>query len=279
MLPHTAANNVQPDLPVNQASNSICAHTSDEPMVIDTSVAFFSHTTPAKLFELQRQKNSQTAFLVNKQSNLMPPRKLFDEYISYLSTTITEVKRIAATLNNPNEEPAERMIKENERKEGFFCTKFRVGHGKNQVDVTLTLPPKKPILLIMGASHCGRMANLYIPNAAETNPTMDTGYFMWQRTGYIRTVADATSLLPLARELMSKVLSSCIDIYGNFCNTGTAVVILPLSWDALNLKISMNDYAANLLELSHILYQFVYAVSWQQRWALCFQFSELPKFH
>ena len=60
----------------------------------------------------------------------MPPRKLFDEYISYLSTTITEVNRIAATLNNPNEEPAERMIKENERKEGFFCTKFRVGHGK-----------------------------------------------------------------------------------------------------------------------------------------------------
>ena len=139
-------------------------------MVVDTSVAFFSRTTPAKLNELQRQKNSQTAFLVNKQSNIQPPRKLFDEYISYLSTTITEVNRIAATLNNPNEEPAERMIKENERKEGFFCTKFRVGHGKNQVDVTLTLPPKKPILLIMGASHCGRMANLYIPDAAENNP-------------------------------------------------------------------------------------------------------------
>ena len=89
-------------------------------MVVDTSVAFFSRTTPAKLNELQRQKNSQTAFLVNKQSNIQPPRKLFDEYISYLFTTITEVNRIAATLNNPNEEPAERMIKENERKEGFF---------------------------------------------------------------------------------------------------------------------------------------------------------------
>ena len=60
---------------------------------------------------------------------------------------------------------------------------------------------------------------------------------------------------------------------------GTVFVFLPLSWDALNFKISMNDYAANLLELTHILYQFVCTVSWQQRWALCFQFSELPIFY
>ena len=78
---------------------------------------------------------------------------------------------------------------------------------------------------------------------------------------------------------MSKVLSSCIDLFGNFCNMGTVFVFLPLSWDALNFKISMNDYAANLLELTHILYQFVCTVSWQQRWALCFQFSELPIFY
>ena len=67
-LPQTAATNVQPDPPVDQASNSNRSQTSDEPMVVDTSVAYFSRTTPTKLYELQRQKNAQTAFLVNKQS-------------------------------------------------------------------------------------------------------------------------------------------------------------------------------------------------------------------
>ena len=34
-----------------------------------------------------------------------------------------------------------------------------------------------------------------------------------------------------------------------------------------------------MLELAHLLYQFISAVSWQQKWALCAQFSELPIFH
>ena len=268
-----------PDL---QTTNSQTPDTNStffngEPMNVDTSVIFYSHTTPAKLSELRRQSLAQSAFLTNKQSLQTPPRELYDKFIE--ENIIMNGKRITTALNCPNTEPAERNLKANDRMNGWFCTKFKVGQGKSKVDVTVTLPPHRPVLLILGASHCSRMANIHVPTTANNDHSKDAGHYLWLRTGFVRTVASAGDLLPIFQELMSKVCSLCIETYGNFCDTGTAVILVPLSWDAVNIKINLDDYTASLLELSHILYQFVTTVSWQQRWALCAQFTELPIFH
>ena len=246
-------------------------------MNVDTSVAFFSHTTPAKLFELRRQSLVQSAFLTTNQVVPSAPRTMFDNFVT--EDILGNRGRSAINLNCPNNEPAERIIRENDRINGWFCQKLKVGREGNRIDVSITLPPHRPTLMILGASHCGRMTNIHVPTATDGDTTKNNGHYLWTRTAFIRTVASASALTPNLRELLSKVCSLCIEIYGNFCHTGTVIVVLPLSWDAVNLKISMNDYVTSLLELAHILYQFVSTVSWQQRWALCTQFSEMPIFH
>ena len=249
----------------------------DEEMTVDTTVAFFSHTTPAKLVELRRQSLAQSAFLTKNQVTQVSPRMKFNDFVHAI--ILRERSRIATVLNCPNNEPAERNIRENDRINGWFCQKLRVGQEGNRIDVTITLPPQRPVLMILGASHCGRMANIHVPTAMDGDTTKNNGHYLWSRTAFIRTVASAPALIPNLRELLSKVCSLCIEIYGNFCNEGTVIVMLPLSWDAVNLKISMNDYVKSLLELAHILYQFVSTVAWQQRWSLCAQFSEMPIFY
>ena len=120
-----------------------------------------------------------------------------------------------------------------------------------------------------GASHCGRMANIHVLTTADRGHPKDAEHYLWMRTGFFRTVASATDLLPNLQGLMSKVCSLCIETYRNFCDTGTVIIVLPLSWDAVNQKICMDDYTASMLDLAHILYQFVsvvsVTVSWQQR--------------
>ena len=249
----------------------------DEEMTVDTTVAFFSHTTPAKLVELRRQSLVQSAFLTKNQVTQVSPRMKFNDFVHAI--ILRERSRIATVLNCPNNEPAERNIRENDRINGWFCLKLKVGQEGNRIDVTITLPPQRPVLMILGASHCGRMANIHVPTAMDGDTTKNNGHYLWSRTAFIRTVASAPALIPNLRELLSKVCSLCIEIYGNFCNEGTVIVMLPLSWDAVNLKISMNDYVKSLLELAHILYQFVSTVAWQQRWSLCAQFSEMPIFY
>ena len=75
---------MRPNLLTHQASNSstTTVHHFGGAMHVDTSVNFFSHTTPAKLFEIK----GQTTFLVNKCSKLFrfsfadPAYDLLDQY-------------------------------------------------------------------------------------------------------------------------------------------------------------------------------------------------------
>ena len=109
---------------------------------------------------------------------------------------LREGSRIATVLNCPNNEPAERNIRENDRINGWFCLKLKVGQEGNRIDVTITLPPQRPVLMILGASHCGRMANIHVPTSADGDTTKNNGHYLWSRTAFIRTVASASALIP-----------------------------------------------------------------------------------
>ena len=140
------------------------------------------------------------------------------------------------------------------------------------------MPPHKLLLIVIGASHASRMASLAIMTDPHDQKTQ-AGQYLWQRSAFVRTVASATELLTIVKEIMSKVCRLLIEVYGNFINCGTNIVIIPLSWDSINKKVSMDKFAKNLLDMAHILFGFVTKSAWQQKWALNFAFTELPLLH
>ena len=251
---------------------------AQEAMAIDTSVQFFSNTAPAILAELRRQKLEESTFLTEQIVHYAPLRAEYDRYINQFLLD-HKLTRTSIALHRPNGEPAERHIKPGERLgDGWFAEKLSIGCGKKKVDITITMPPNKPLLIVVGASHASRMANLAIMSDPLDLKTQN-GQYLWQRTVFVRTVASAVDLLPIIKEVLAKVCRLLIEVHGNFVNLGTNIVLIPMSWDAINTKINMDKFAQNLLDMANTVFSFITKTAWQQRWTLSFSFTELPLLH
>ena len=251
---------------------------AQEAMAIDTSVQFFSNTAPAILAELRRQKLEESTFLTEQIVHYAPLRAEYDRYINQFLLD-HKLTRTSIVLHRPNGEPAERHIKPGERLgDGWFAEKLSIGCGKKKVDITITMPPNKPLLIVVGASHASRMANLAIMSDPLDLKTQN-GQYLWQRTVFVRTVASAVDLLPIIKEVLAKVCRLLIEVHGNFVNLGTNIVLIPMSWDAINTKINMDKFAQNLLDMANTVFSFITKTAWQQRWTLSFSFTELPLLH
>ena len=267
-----------PTIHPDENSTTNTAAPAQETMIIDTSVQFFSNTAPAILAELRRQKLEESTFLTEQTVCYAPLRAEYDRYINQFLLT-SKLTRTSILLHRPNGEPAERFIKPGERLgDGWFAEKLSIGCGKKKVDLTITMPPKKPLLIIIGASHASRMASLAIMSDPHNLKTQ-IGQYLWQRTAFVRTVATAAELLPIIKEILAKICRLLIEVHGNFVDLGTNIVLIPMSWDSINMKISMDKFAQNLLEMAHTVFSFITKTAWQQRWALSFSFTELPLLH
>ena len=264
---------------VNQTSSSAMSAPGENANE-ENAQPLFCFTEPAIRAEILRQKNHSVALLMNEPANYTAFRRDYDLYIGNILEEHL-MHRSKVSLPQFEGEPASRNLTPGTKNGGWFCEEAVIGSGINGMNVQMTLPPNRPMCIIVGASHCSRMANLDI-NAAPTSNFGKSQIWaqrLWSTVGFARIKGSARTVLPILEEILANIALEMVSCYGSFEGTGTHWVFIPNSWDAVDDDITLDQYTIALLKTSQVIFTFMANLRFQQRWNLSFSFSELPILH
>lgn len=246
-------------------------------MEIDLKEALFSFTKPAIRAEIHRQQQEKCTILNEESFVYTPLRHSFNDYVTSILNQ-EGMYRTEIKLPKFDGEPAIRNLVPGNRTNGWFTDEMTIGIGANMVKNTLTLPPNPPMMIVIGASHCARMAGIDLDSAPmkSMGEKEAWGVRFWTTTGFLVTKGAASQVLPVLNEILAFITLSMVKAYGNFVYKGTHILMIPYTWDATNDDISSNEYATSLINTSHKMFEHLSKLRQQQRWHLSFSFSEIP---
>jgi len=163
---------------------------------------------------------------------------------------------------------------------GWSVSRRMVGIGNNSWELKVVLPPFKPTVCIVGASHVDRMSKLDLSLFDEHDdmPDNDTHphYLLWSSTAFVIVKGDSYSF----NQVKSEIFAFFFDrIKHKFVgrihpNDHLRFVLLPFSWDILYVPIEGQVW--NLIKMSKFLTELRFSTDYVQ---ISHVFTEIPLLH
>jgi len=163
---------------------------------------------------------------------------------------------------------------------GWSVHRQVVGVGNSSWEVKVVLPPSKPSVCIVGASHCDRMSKLDLSlfDEQENIPAITTHphYLLWSSTAYLVTQGDFESVNADKGEIFAFFFASVKSKYQGRIhpNDHLRLVLLPFSWDILYVPIELQVW--NLIRMSKFLTELGVGTDYCQ---VSHMYSEIPLLH
>jgi hypothetical protein len=164
--------------------------------------------------------------------------------------------------------------------DGWSVSKLVVGMGNMSWELKVVLPPNKPIVCLIGASHVDRMCqlNLNLLDQMEDSPPNSTHphHLLWSSTAFVVTKGDFDSFNTAKGEIFAFFFSKVKEKFVGKINPTDhlRMVLSPFTWDILALPVERQVW--NLVETSRFLTEIKRGTDYMQ---ISHVYSEVPLLH
>ena len=163
---------------------------------------------------------------------------------------------------------------------GWTVHRQVVGVGNSSWELKVVLPPSRPSVTIVGASHCDRLSklDLFLFDEQENMPAITTHphFLLWSSTAYLVTKGDYESFNSVKGEIFAFFFDSVRSKYQGRIhpNDHLRFVLMPFSWDILYVPIEQQVW--NLIKTSKFLFELGTSTDYCQ---VSHCYSEVPLLH